>query len=73
MPPERIEARLGNERAAFADLRDARLPELFVIGTKLSTGYAEAFSAERPADMPLVTAVRISMSIPLFFVAIRRR
>ena len=40
-------------------------------GTNLSTGYSEVFSIERHADMPLASAVRISMSIPLFFPAVR--
>jgi NTE family protein len=66
-----IKDRLGDARATFADLRAAKLPELHVIGTNLSTGYAEVFSVERHAGMPLATAVRISMSIPLFFAAMR--
>lgn len=66
-----IEERLGNRRATLGDLTAAGLPELYVIGTNLSTGYAEVFSAERHANMELATAVRISMSIPLFFSAMR--
>ena len=66
-----IKERFGNERATFSDLRAAGRPDLYVIGTNLSTGYAEVFSAERHPDMPLATAVRISMSIPLFFAAVR--
>ncbi|HSJ24869.1 MAG TPA: patatin-like phospholipase family protein [Longimicrobiales bacterium] len=66
-----ITAKLGSRRATFADLRDAGLPELYVVGTNLSTGYAEVFSAERHEAMPLAEALRISMSIPLFFAAVR--
>lgn len=66
-----IERRLGNRRATFADLTQAGLPDLYVIGTNLSTGYAEVFSAERHPAMELATALRISMSIPLFFSAMR--
>lgn len=66
-----IEKKLGNARATFADLRAAGRPDLYVVGTNLSTRYAEVFSAERHPDMPLATAVRISMSIPLFFAAVR--
>ncbi|MDI6402817.1 patatin-like phospholipase family protein [Balneolaceae bacterium ANBcel3] len=66
-----IEERLGHRRATFKDLQDQNLPALYVIGTNLSTGYAEVFSAERHPDMELATAVRISMSIPLFFAAMR--
>lgn len=66
-----IERRLGKRRATFADLTEAGLPDLYVIGTNLSTGYAEVFSAERHPAMELATALRISMSIPLFFSAMR--
>jgi NTE family protein len=67
-----IEAKLGNRDATFADLKAKDgAPELYVIGTNLSTGFAEAFSAERHPDMSLIDAVRISMSIPLFFAAVR--
>ena len=66
-----IHRRLGNRRATFRDLQQAGCPNLYVIGTNLSTGFAEVFSAERHSDMELATAVRISMSIPLFFKAVR--
>ena len=67
-----IQARLGRVEATFADLKALEgAPDLYVIGTNLSTGYAEVFSAERHADMALIDAVRISMSIPLFFQAVR--
>lgn len=68
---ELIQARLGSAHATFADLHDAGRPDLYVIGTNLSTGFAEVFSAERHQDMPLASAVRISMSIPLFYAAVR--
>jgi NTE family protein len=68
---EIIEAKLGTRRATFDDLRRSGRPELYVVGTNLSTGFAEVFSAERHADMPLAAALRISMSIPLFFAAVR--
>ena len=67
-----IARKLGNADATFADLKAKEgAPDLYVIGTNLSTGFAEVFSAERHADMPLVEALRISMSIPLFFAAVR--
>lgn len=68
---ELVKSRLGRADASFADLKTAGCPALYVIGTNLSTGYSEVFSAERHPDMPLVAAVRISMSIPLFFAAVR--
>src|SRR5690554_3849978 len=66
-----VKSKLGRADATFADLKAAALPDLYVVGTNLSTGYAEFFSHERHPDMPLIEAVRISMSIPLFFAARR--
>lgn len=66
-----IKERLGKTQATFRDLKNAKRPDLYVVGTNLSTGFSEVFSMERNADIPLVTAVRISMSIPLFFAAMR--
>jgi NTE family protein len=68
---ELIKKKLGKETATFKDLENARRPALYVTGTKLSTGYSEIYSGERHSDMPLASAVRISMSIPLFFAAVR--
>jgi NTE family protein len=66
-----IEKQLGNKRATFQDLKDAGHPGLYVIGTNLSTGFSETFSHERHPNMQLAEAVRISMSLPLFFRAMR--
>lgn len=68
---ELIEARLGSPDATFTDLADQYGIELYVVGSNLSTGYSEVFSKERHHDMPVLDAVRISMSIPLFFQAVR--
>jgi NTE family protein len=63
-----IVKKLGKRNATFQDLHDNKeLPDLYVIGTNLTTRYAEVFSHEQNAEMPLAKAVRISMSIPLFF------
>ena len=66
-----VKRQLGNAKATFRDLQKAKRPDLYVIGTNLSTGYSETFSVERFPDMSLADAVRISMSIPLFFKAVR--
>lgn len=66
-----IADRLDSPRATFADLKAAGRPDVYMVGGNLSTGFAEVFSHERHGDMPLATAVRISMSIPLFFAAVR--
>ncbi len=66
-----IQKKLGSPKATFQDLKNAGYPDLYVIGTNLSTGYSEVFSVERLPDMPIAKAIRISMSIPLFFRAVR--
>jgi NTE family protein len=66
-----VENKLGNKKATFKDLKDAGRPDLYVTGTNLSTGYVEFFSAERHETMALADALRISMSIPLFFAAVK--
>jgi NTE family protein len=68
---ELIQQKLGTKTATFKDLEEAGRPALYMTGTNLSTGYSEVFSVERHADMPLASAVRITMSIPLFFAAVR--
>ena len=68
---ELVKEALGTDKATFQDLKDAGKPDLYVIGTNLSTGFSEVFSHERHPDMRLTRAVRISMSIPLFFAAVR--
>jgi NTE family protein len=66
-----VRQKLGSEKATFADLKAAGRPDVYMIGTNLSTGYSEVFSHERHPGMPVAEAVRISMSIPLFFAAVR--
>ena len=67
-----IERKLYKRNATFEDLKNIeKLPDLYVTGTNLTTRYAEVFSYERNANMSLATAVRISMSIPLFFASVR--
>lgn len=66
-----IENALGSRTATFNDLIARGLPQLYVVGTNLSTQTTDIFSHETHPDMPLAQAVRISMSIPLFFAAVR--
>jgi NTE family protein len=66
-----VKQKMGTARATFADLKAKDCPDLHVIGTNLSTGFSEVFSHERHDQMPVVSAVRISMSIPLFYAAVR--
>ncbi len=57
--------------AAMAREENARCKELYVVGTNLSTGVPVVFSDETTPDEPIWRAVRISMSIPLFFASVR--
>jgi NTE family protein len=49
--------------------RDDRFSNLYVVTTNLTRQVAEVFSAHTYPDVPLWQAVRMSMSIPLFFEA----
>ena len=66
-----INKKLGNPNATFRDLKEAQKPELFVYGTNLSTRFGELFSFRHTPTTRISDAVRISMSIPLFFAAFR--
>lgn len=66
-----IEAKTGNKHSTFKDLKDQGYKELFLMGSNLSTGYSEIFSHEHTPTTRVADAVRISMSIPLFFQAMR--
>jgi len=66
-----IDEKTGTSNTTFRGLREAKKPDLYVYGTNLSTHFSEVFSVEHSPDMRLADAVRISMSLPLFFTAIR--
>ncbi|MCJ7516124.1 MAG: patatin-like phospholipase family protein [Dehalococcoidia bacterium] len=66
-----IQKKLGDPNATFQNLMEAKKPDLYVYGTNLSTHFGEVFSIEHTPTMRIADAVRISMSIPLFFTAIR--
>jgi NTE family protein len=68
---DRIREKTGNENSTFNDLKNQGFLDLYLIGTNLSTGYSEVFSVEHTPRMRVVDAVRISMSIPLFFTSVR--
>ena len=72
---DRIAAKAGNPDATFNDIHNQMgqkgFRELFFVGTNLSTGFAEVFSNEHTPRWCVADAVRISMSIPLFFAAKR--
>lgn len=70
-----IKEKTGNRESTFAEvegMRQGSHPEfrsLYFMGTNLSTGFSEVFSCEHTPRMCVADAVRISMSIPLFFAA----
>lgn len=68
---ELIKKKAGTSQATFRDLREAKKPDLYVYGTNLSTHFSEVFSVEHTPEMRLSDAIRISMSLPLFFTAVR--
>lgn len=72
---EIIRKKTGNSEASFADIYAQKeqkgFKDLYIIGTNLSTHFSEVFSNEKTPDMPVADAVRISMSIPLFFASKR--
>lgn len=70
-----IKAKTGNTESTFHDTFGIKkkdgFKELYIIGTNLSTKFSEVFSLEHTPRMCIADAVRISMSIPLFFAAKR--
>ena len=71
-----IKAKTRNEHITFKQFHEMKNPrnrfkDLYVLGANLSTGYSEIFSYEHTPDMKVVDALRITMSLPLFFSAVR--
>ena len=72
---ELIKEKTGNPEATFADLEAMKsrrgFKSLYFIGTNLSSACSEIFSAEHTPRTCVADAVRIAMTIPLFFAARR--
>ena len=70
-----IKEKTGNSESTFADLEAMKarrgFKSLYFMGTNLSTSFSEIFSAEHTPRACVADAVRISMSIPLFFASKR--
>ncbi|SMB96497.1 NTE family protein [Desulfonispora thiosulfatigenes DSM 11270] len=70
---EIIKYKTKNEKISFKEIyinkRKYNFRDIYIIGTNLSTGYSEVFSYEHTPNMALADAVRISMSIPLVYIA----
>ncbi|MBD2757150.1 patatin-like phospholipase family protein [Spirosoma validum] len=70
---ELIERKTGNRELTFAQLHQRRsegFRDLYVTGTNLTAQRPVVFSHQHTPDMALKTAVRISMSVPLYFGAV---
>ncbi len=70
-----IEQKTGNAWLTFKQLHVLRLSnknfrDLYITGTNLTAQRTEIFCLQATPQMPLKTAVRISMSIPLYFSAV---
>jgi len=68
---EQLAQKLGSPKVTFAELAGARQIDLRVVIADLSTHASRVFSAAQTPDAPVALAVRMSMSIPLFFAAVR--
>lgn len=69
-----IKNKTGSSLTTFGELDDINnSKKLYLIGTNLSTGFAEIFSHKHTPSLSLVEGVRISMSLPFFFTAIRNK
>jgi NTE family protein len=71
-----IEKKTGNPNSTFGEIfdmnKEKKFKEIYFIGANISTGFAEVYSHENYSSMSVADAVRISMSIPLFFAAHRK-
>ncbi|MDB5120326.1 MAG: patatin [Sphingobacteriales bacterium] len=66
---EIIKVKTGNSEITFKELRVKGFKDLYVTGTCLNKQRLFVFSAESYPEMKIKDAVRISMSIPLYFEA----
>lgn len=61
----------GNPDATFKDFQRLGYKDLYVISANMSKLKVSVFSADETPDFPVAQAVRMSMSIPLYFEVIR--
>jgi NTE family protein len=60
----------GKSNATFADLRQLAYRDLYVVVSNMTKHRAEVMSAETTPDVVVADAIRMSMSIPLYFEAL---
>ncbi len=66
-----LKEKIGSKDATFQAVKNETGKDLYVYATNISTSYGEVYSIEHTPRMRVADAVRRSMSIPLFFRAIR--
>lgn len=67
-----IEGKTKNGEITFKELAETKkYRDIYLMGADLSTGYSKIFSATHTPDVKIADAARVSMSIPLFFAAIK--
>ena len=67
-----IKDKTNNGEITFKELaQNKQFRELHLLGADLTTGYSKVFNATDTPDVKVADAARISMSIPLFFAAVK--
>lgn len=61
----------GNDRASFSDFAELGFRDLYIVTSNISRHRPEVFSLKTTPDAAVADAVRLSMSIPLYFEALR--
>lgn len=61
----------GNSRATFRYFKNAGFRDLYIVASNISRHRPEVFSFASTPDVAVADAVRLSMSIPLYFEALR--
>lgn len=61
----------GDARATFSDFNSRKFRDLYIVTSNLSRKQTEIFSFETTPHVAVADAVRMSMSIPLFFEAVQ--
>jgi NTE family protein len=67
---EIIEEKTGNSEITFRQLHEGKFKDLYITGTSLTEQKLVIFSNDNFPEMKVKDAVRISMSIPLYFQAV---
>ena len=66
-----LKKKTGSSNITFKALQEHTGKDLYVYASNVSTNFGEVYSSEHTPRMRVVDAVRRSMSIPLFFRAVR--